>query len=100
MLVCRNRQDARCAHRYGNVTHLPRPPAVVRETESGKNRCTGARVAMSECRLVTEQLTSYVDDQLDATRRAEIERHLEGCVACRGAAAGGRRGADRPRPRP
>jgi anti-sigma factor RsiW len=47
---------------------------------------------MSECRLVTEQLTSYVDDQLDATRRAEIERHLEGCVACRGAVAGERGG--------
>jgi anti-sigma factor RsiW len=42
---------------------------------------------MSECRLVTEQLTSYVDDQLDANRRTEVERHLEGCVACRGAVA-------------
>ena len=42
---------------------------------------------MSECRLVTEQLTSYVDDQLDANRRNEVERHLEGCVACRGAVA-------------
>ena len=42
---------------------------------------------MSECRLVTEQLTSYVDDQLDAIRRNEVERHLETCVACRGAVA-------------
>jgi anti-sigma factor RsiW len=40
---------------------------------------------MSECRLVAEQLTSYVDDQLDASRRDEIERHLDGCVSCRGA---------------
>ena len=42
---------------------------------------------MSECRLVTEQLTSYVDEQLDADRRVEVDRHLEGCVSCRGAVA-------------
>jgi anti-sigma factor RsiW len=42
---------------------------------------------MSDCRLVTEQLTSYVDEQLDATRRDEVERHLDGCVSCRGAVA-------------
>src|SRR5687768_17004736 len=42
---------------------------------------------MSECRLVTEQLTSYVDEQLDANRRNEVDRHLEGCVSCRGAVA-------------
>lgn len=42
---------------------------------------------MSECRLVNEELTSYVDGQLDATRRVEVERHLDECVACRGAVA-------------
>ena len=42
---------------------------------------------MSDCRLVTEQLTSYVDDQLDAVRRNDVEQHLDGCVACRGAVA-------------
>jgi anti-sigma factor RsiW len=42
---------------------------------------------MSECRHVTEQLTSYVDEQLDANRRNEVDRHLEECVACRGAVA-------------
>jgi anti-sigma factor RsiW len=42
---------------------------------------------MSDCRLVTEQLTSYVDEQLDATHRDEIEKHLDGCVSCRGAVA-------------
>jgi anti-sigma factor RsiW len=42
---------------------------------------------MSECRLVTEQLTSYVDEQLDANRRNEVDRHLEACVSCRGAVA-------------
>ena len=42
---------------------------------------------MSECRLVTEQLTSYVDEQLDPDRRIEVERHLQGCVTCRSAMA-------------
>ncbi len=42
---------------------------------------------MSDCRLVTERLTSYVDEQLDAPDRTEVERHLEGCVSCRGAVA-------------
>lgn len=42
---------------------------------------------MSDCRFVTEQLTSYVDDQLEAERRIELERHLEGCVACQREAA-------------
>ena len=42
---------------------------------------------MSDCRLVTEQLTSYVDEQLDATHRDEIEQHLDGCASCRGAVA-------------
>jgi anti-sigma factor RsiW len=42
---------------------------------------------MSDCRLVTERLTSYVDEQLDAPDRTEVDRHLEGCVSCRGAVA-------------
>jgi len=42
---------------------------------------------MSDCRSVTEQLTSYVDGQLDAGRRIELERHLESCVSCRRDAA-------------
>jgi anti-sigma factor RsiW len=42
---------------------------------------------MSDCRLVTEQLTSYVDEQLDASHRNEVDQHLEGCVSCRGAVA-------------
>ncbi len=42
---------------------------------------------MSECRHVSEQLTSYVDDQLDVTRREEVERHLDQCAPCRGAVA-------------
>jgi anti-sigma factor RsiW len=42
---------------------------------------------MSDCRLVTERLTSYVDEQLDPPHRTEVERHLEGCVSCRGAVA-------------
>jgi anti-sigma factor RsiW len=42
---------------------------------------------MSECRLVTSELTSYVDEQLEPERRIEVERHLEGCVSCRGAVA-------------
>jgi anti-sigma factor RsiW len=39
---------------------------------------------MSDCRLVTSQLTSYVDEQLEPDRRIEVERHIEGCVSCRG----------------
>ena len=42
---------------------------------------------MSDCRLVTEQLTSYVDEQLDATQRDQIARHLDECASCRGAVA-------------
>src|SRR5262245_5963870 len=42
---------------------------------------------MSDCRLVTSQLTSYVDDQLEPDRRSEVERHLDGCVSCRGQVA-------------
>jgi anti-sigma factor RsiW len=42
---------------------------------------------MSECRLVISQLTLYVDDQLEPERRVDVDRHLEGCVSCRGALA-------------
>jgi hypothetical protein len=35
---------------------------------------------------VQSQLSLYVDGQLDATERAGIAAHLEGCDACRGAA--------------
>jgi anti-sigma factor RsiW len=42
---------------------------------------------VSDCRLVSEQLTSYVDEQLDATRREDVERHLDECVSCRSAVA-------------
>jgi anti-sigma factor RsiW len=42
---------------------------------------------MSECRLVTKELTSFVDEQLDPARRDEVERHLDGCPSCRGAVA-------------
>ncbi len=42
---------------------------------------------MSDCRLVTSQLTSYVDQQLEPDRRIEVERHLEGCASCRGEVA-------------
>ncbi|HEY9466816.1 MAG TPA: zf-HC2 domain-containing protein [Vicinamibacterales bacterium] len=40
-----------------------------------------------ECRHVSEQLTSYVDEQLDTTRREEVERHLDECASCRSAVA-------------
>jgi anti-sigma factor RsiW len=42
---------------------------------------------MSDCRQVTSQLTSYVDGQLEPDHRIEVERHLEGCVSCRGEVA-------------
>jgi anti-sigma factor RsiW len=42
---------------------------------------------MSDCRLVTSQLTSYVDDQLALEHRIEVEQHLDGCPSCRGALA-------------
>jgi anti-sigma factor RsiW len=41
---------------------------------------------MSDCRFVIERLASYVDDLLDAPDRSEVERHLEGCLSCRGTA--------------
>jgi anti-sigma factor RsiW len=42
---------------------------------------------MSDCRLVTSHVTSYVDEQLEPDRRIEVERHLDGCVSCRGLVA-------------
>jgi anti-sigma factor RsiW len=42
---------------------------------------------MSDCRSVTERLTSYVDEQLDAPDRTEVEQHLDGCMSCRGEVA-------------
>ena len=43
--------------------------------------------AMSDCRRITERLTSYADDALPAAERADIERHLAACPPCRRAAA-------------
>jgi anti-sigma factor RsiW len=42
---------------------------------------------MSECGLVISQLTLYVDEQLEPDRRIDVERHLDGCVSCRGVLA-------------
>src|SRR5689334_19721980 len=42
---------------------------------------------MSECRHINEQLTSYVDEQLDTATREEVERHLDECASCRAAVA-------------
>ena len=42
---------------------------------------------MSECGLVISQLPLYVDEQLEPDRRIDVERHLEGCVSCRGVLA-------------
>jgi anti-sigma factor RsiW len=42
---------------------------------------------MSDCRLVTSQLTSYVDEQLEPDHRVAVERHLDACPSCRGAVA-------------
>ena len=47
---------------------------------------------MSDCRRITEQLTSYVDDLLESDRRVEVERHLDGCRSCRATASGERGG--------
>ena len=47
---------------------------------------------MSECRRIAEQLTSYVDDLIEAERRVEVERHLDGCASCRVTAAAERGG--------
>lgn len=47
---------------------------------------------MSECRRIAEQLTPYVDNLLEADRRVEVERHLEGCPWCRTTMAGERGG--------
>ena len=34
------------------------------------------------CRGVIQQLSDYLDGELDATVRAELERHLEHCDDC------------------
>ncbi len=35
------------------------------------------------CRGVVQELSSYLDGELDANARAELERHLEDCEDCR-----------------
>ena len=42
---------------------------------------------MNDCRRTAERLTSYADNALPATERADIERHLAACPPCRRAAA-------------
>ena len=44
ILVCGDRRDARRAHRYGNVAHLARPAAVVRE--AAQSKVEGQRTAV------------------------------------------------------
>ena len=38
---------------------------------------------MIECKRDRELLVAYVDGELDASARAELESHLESCAACR-----------------
>jgi hypothetical protein len=45
----------------------------------------------------TDRLSEYLDDELDAAQRAELETHLTGCDACRAALADLRRVVDRAR---
>ena len=45
---------------------------------------------MSDCRRITERLTSYVDGLLEPDHQAEVERHLDGCPSCRENATGER----------
>ena len=47
---------------------------------------------MSECQFVVAHVTSYVDDLIEAERRVEVERHIEGCASCRQVVAGERGG--------
>jgi anti-sigma factor RsiW len=42
---------------------------------------------VSDCRVVVSQLTSYVDGELEADRRIEVERHLLECASCQRALA-------------
>ena len=37
-----------------------------------------------ECRTCSESITAFVDGELDAKERAEIEGHLSQCESCRG----------------
>lgn len=41
---------------------------------------------MSDCRRTVERLAPYVDQELPAAERAEVEHHLAACPPCRGAA--------------
>ena len=35
-----------------------------------------------DCKHVWDHISSYIDDELDASLRAEIDRHLETCEIC------------------
>ena len=39
-----------------------------------------------QCRIVIEQLPSYLRERLTSRRRAQVDEHLKGCVACTTAA--------------
>ena len=43
-----------------------------------KDRALGAVIAMSDCRRIADQLTSYVDESSSPSARVEVERHLGG----------------------
>lgn len=34
------------------------------------------------CQAVTRELSNYIDNELDASLRAELEEHLQGCTHC------------------
>jgi anti-sigma factor RsiW len=35
-----------------------------------------------DCKHVWEHISAYIDDEVEATLRAEIDRHLETCEIC------------------
>ncbi len=46
---------------------------------------------MIECKRDRESIAAYVDGELEASARAELESHLESCAACRELVAAQRR---------
>src|SRR5512143_3580645 len=71
------RRDPRSAPGHGQVARQQGAPAA----GPGPQRAPG-RPDMMTCERIEELLSAYVEGELAAAERAEVERHLAGCREC------------------
>src|SRR5260370_23993937 len=71
-------------HRHGHVRTGPRAPT---SAACARTRLSAGGLQVN-CDFTRTVLHGYLDGELDATRAAEFERHLEGCRECTTALGG------------